>query len=95
MAQAVTHLPLFLCAGEPVYVQTNASPSIIILQGEYIMYLSIAEGIFKMVCASIMGVMLLLLFIANHLLLKKNRQFLQTIRNKNKYCRDNHVEVPF
>ena len=59
------------------------------------MYLSISEAIYLIICAGIMGFMLIMLFIANHTLLTKNRYLRQRIKDKNKECMLNHAEVPF
>lgn len=59
------------------------------------MYLSTSEAIYLIICAGIMGIMLIMLFLANHTLLTKNRFLKETIRNKNKYCAQHHAEVPF
>lgn len=62
---------------------------------EMIMYISTSEAIFLMVCMSIVGFMLVMLFLANHSLLTKNRYLKQVIKDKNKNCMLNHAEVPF
>ena len=59
------------------------------------MYLSVSEAIYLIICGGIMGFMLIMLFIANHMLLNKNRQLRVTLQNKNRYCTKNHTEVPF
>lgn len=59
------------------------------------MYITTSEAIFLIICGGIMGFMLLMLFLANHSLLIKNRYLKDVIRNKNKYCAKNHTEVPF
>lgn len=59
------------------------------------MYLSTSEAIYLIICGGIMGFMLIMLFIANHTLLTKNRFLKETIRNKNRNCAQNHAEVPF
>lgn len=59
------------------------------------MYLTISEAIFLIICAGIMGFMLVMLFIANHSLLTKNRYLKEHIKKINKDCTLNHVKVPF
>lgn len=59
------------------------------------MYITISESIFLIICAGIMGFMLIMLFLANHTLLIKNRYLKQALKDKNKYCALNHAEVPF
>lgn len=59
------------------------------------MYLSAQEAIFLIICGGIMGIMLLMLFLANHTLLTKNRYLRQVIKDKNKDCILNHAKVPF
>lgn len=59
------------------------------------MYISTSEAIYLIICAGIMGFMLIMLFIANHTLLTKNRYLKQVIKDKNKNCMLNHAEVPF
>lgn len=59
------------------------------------MYMTTSEAIFLIICGGIMGFMLIMLFLANHTLITKNRFLKETIRNKNKYCAQNHAEVPF
>lgn len=59
------------------------------------MYISTSEAIYLIICGGIMGFMLVMLFLANHSLLIKNRYLKDVIRNKNKYCAQHHTEVPF
>lgn len=59
------------------------------------MYISTSEAIYLIICAGIMGFMLIMLFIANHMLLNKNRYLRQVIKDKNKDCMLNHAKVPF
>lgn len=59
------------------------------------MYITISESIFLIICGGIMGFMLIMLFLANHTLLIKNRYLKQALKNKNKYCAQHHAEVPF
>lgn len=59
------------------------------------MYLSISESIYLIICGGIMGFMLIMLFLANHTLITKNRYLKQALKDKNKQCMLNHTEVPF
>lgn len=93
MAITVTHSPF--STGIPVYVQTYVSPSVILLQGDYIMYLSTTEALFMIVCGSIVACMTALLFIANYTLLKQNRYLKSRLQAWRKSCANRHVEVPF
>lgn len=59
------------------------------------MFISTSEAIFLIICGGIMGFMLLMLFLANHTLLTRNRYLKQALKQKNKDCMLNHAEVPF
>lgn len=59
------------------------------------MFLSTSDAVFMIICASIVGFMVVMLFLANHTLLTQNRYLKQALRDKNKYCAINHAEVPF
>lgn len=59
------------------------------------MFISTSEAIFMIICGGIMGFMLLMLFLANHTLLTRNRYLKQALKQKNKDCMLNHAEVPF
>lgn len=59
------------------------------------MYMTTSEAIFLIICGGIMGFMLLMLFLANHSLLIKNRYLRETLKEKNKQCALKHAEIPF
>jgi hypothetical protein len=59
------------------------------------MFISYPELVVMLVCASIISIMLVLLFVANHHLLNENRFLRSRLSVWRKRCQRDHVEVPF
>lgn len=59
------------------------------------MFLSTTDMIAMMIAMTIVGFMLVMLFLANHTLLTQNRYLKKALRDKQKECWTHHAEVPF
>jgi hypothetical protein len=59
------------------------------------MFISYSNLLAMFVCATVISVMLALLFIANHTLLRENRYLKTRLRGWRKHCARQHAEVPF
>lgn len=89
------YLPSLPFFGGEDRTQRVYSKSNMFLIKEMIMFISTSEAIFMIICMGVVSFMLLMLFLANHSLLIKNRYLKQVIKEKNKQCMLNHAEVPF
>jgi hypothetical protein len=59
------------------------------------MYISYGNLITMLICATVMAVMLALLFVANHTLLRENRYLKGRLKSWRKHCNKTHAALPF
>ena len=59
------------------------------------MFLSAGDFLAMLIAGSVVGIMTILLAIANYQLLKQNRYLKSRLRAWRKHCANRHAEVPF
>lgn len=59
------------------------------------MFISYGDLVAMLICASVVAVMTVLLFIANWQLLNENRFLKTRLRSWRRHCARHHAEVPF